>query len=137
MKDLKTTIYEKLSIDDIGKVDSFPIEENRSNIITFLKSIGFKEIKYSIKVKSTADMLTEMNKKKGKYFCYDDYDDDLYIANTSKEKIGESNMIYLIRDIGYGSLLRGYRSYYQEPSKGIKYHNLRIEEFREKISNIL
>lgn len=137
MKDLKTTIYEKLSIDDMVELSSFPIEENRSNIITFLKGIGFKEIKYSIKVKSAADMLTEMNRKKGKYFCYDDYDDDLYIANTSKEKISESNMIYLIRDIAYGALLRGYRSYYQEPSKGIKYHNLRIEEFREKISNIL
>ena len=91
MKNLKDAIYEKLKVDDIKMSKRFPTSGSIDNVIKFLKSEEFKEIKYGTMLKACFD--------DAKTKCFHQSNDKkrLWFANTSNGKTSKVNPIFLIK----------------------------------------
>ena len=97
MKNLKDTILEKLSIDNINLDGEFPIDGTLEDMVEFLERQGFKHIQH------VDDVNKLFNSAKSKSFTVTNINKVYYLwfADTSKEKISKKNPIfYYSREIG-------------------------------------
>lgn len=92
-------IYEKLDINKVNLNKEFPVDGTSNVIIEFLKEQGFKEIKDLPDIPFYPDYVILFNKYKNKCFGIEEgiNDTTIYFANTSKKKISEGNMLYIIQ----------------------------------------
>lgn len=104
MKPLKDSILEKLKVDDIIINEKFPIDGDSDDITKFLKSEGFKE-----DVDANDNICECFNSDKCKCFTTfnDTFEDIVWFADTSKNKISKSNPIFYI-----DSLVNEFTIYY-------------------------
>lgn len=138
MKELINYINEKLDINKVSlKTESFPIEENTSNIIKFLKYCKFKEIDYSQKLFYRVYLIDVMNSTKAKCFYYDKRDGELAIADTQQNEISNQNPMYLISGLSKPYQARDYFGYYKVDKDIADYDSYYVDEFLKKIEKIL
>lgn len=98
MESLNNYITERIRIDNIKP--EFPVDGTDKEIIDFLKEYGFKEIKDLPNIPFYPDYAILFNKYKDKCFGIEvegTNNMDIYFANTSKDKISKSNILYIIR----------------------------------------
>ena len=98
MKNL-VDIYEKLDINKVNLNKEFPVDGTSNVIIDFLNEQGFKEIKNFPNIPFYTDYAILFNKYKNKCFGIEEGLDDttIYFANTLKNEISKSNMLYIIQ----------------------------------------
>ena len=90
MKNLKDSILEKLSIDNINLNGEFPVDGTIEEMAEFLEEEGFQQLDSSIVTIPAA------NDAEAKCFMIDKTETELWFADTSKEKISKKNPIFSI-----------------------------------------
>ena len=95
MESLNNYITERIRVDNI-KSREFPINGTLGEIIDFLKEHGFKEIKDLPNLSRYTDYVVPFNEYRNK--CFGVFKKNIFFADTSRKKISESNMLYMIKD---------------------------------------
>ena len=133
MESLNNYITERIRVDNI-KHPEFPINGNTEEIVDFLKERGFEEIKDLPHLPMYTDYVTVFNNTY-KNKCFGVMVDSLSkrniicFADTSRKKISESNMLYMIKD---GSAYAQYRKIWDI---GDAYELLDEDEFEKEMKS--
>ena len=99
METLNNYITERIRVDNIKRPE-FPINGTLDDVVKFLKEQGFKEIKDLPYFTLYTNYVVPFNKYKDKCFAIEVDGTNtgiIYFADTSKDKISKSNILYIIR----------------------------------------
>lgn len=98
MKELSNYITEKLDINKVNLAPSeFPIKDSIESIASYLESLKFKRIKMKKDSIEFNDYANAFYKQHGKSFIINTKNNWIRFANTSVEKIGKNNPIFVIK----------------------------------------
>lgn len=104
MRELSSYINEKLDINKVNLISTFPInEENIAEMANFLKEAGFDDINVD-----GSNIVKKFNSERKKCFYLNIQENliELVFCDTENEKISDSNPIYAIRKLNINDLIR-------------------------------